>query len=201
MFYREGPDLIEELKSDGHRIFLDLKLHDIPTTVERAMTNIAKLNVDLINVHALGGKTMMEKAIEGLEKGTESGKVRPRCIGVTHLTSSTPRMISDELKMGLGLNEHVLHLAKLSQESGLDGVVCSALEVGDILKESGPDFLTVTPGIRLLSDSKDDQHRTVTPSEANQIGSGAIVVGRGITRAENVVEAYQMYKKEWGSGS
>ncbi|MBM7095835.1 orotidine-5'-phosphate decarboxylase [Bacillus sp. H-16] len=197
LFYREGPVFIEELKSHGHSIFLDLKLHDIPTTVERAMTNIARLEVDLVNVHALGGRQMMQQALEGLEKGTPAGKNRPQCIGVTHLTSSTEEMISSELGIKTDLNEHVLHLAKLTNQSGLDGVVCSAHEVEEIKRAIGSEFLTVTPGIRLKSDSADDQHRIVTPKEASRIGSGAIVVGRGITRAQDVKKAYRAYNNEW----
>ncbi|WP_245415703.1 orotidine-5'-phosphate decarboxylase [Alteribacter populi] len=197
LFYREGPVLVEELKAEGHQVFLDLKLHDIPTTVERAMTNLAKLEVDLVNVHALGGQKMMSRAREGLEKGTAAGKRRPSCIAVTHLTSTDETMLQREWHIHESLQEHVLHLASLSNESGMDGVVCSALEAKAITERLGKAFLTVTPGIRLASDDKQDQQRVVTPAEARKMNCSAIVVGRGITRADAPKAAYTEYLTEW----
>lgn len=197
LFYKEGPRMIEEIKSMGHHIFLDLKLHDIPVTVKRAMSSLASLEVDLVNVHALGGKAMMEGALEGLEAGTRSGKARPKCIAVTQLTSSTDEMVRAEQLGSVSLQQSVEHLAGLTNEAGLDGVVCSVHEVERIRELVRSDFLTVTPGIRLLGDNAHDQHRVATPAIAREKGSNFIVVGRSITRAENPVEAYGKVQKEW----
>ncbi|MBD1379964.1 orotidine-5'-phosphate decarboxylase [Bacillus sp. IB182487] len=197
LFYQEGPEIIHYLKNEGHRIFLDLKLHDIPHTVCQAMKGLAKLNVDLVNVHAAGGKRMMEAAIEGLEAGTQSGFSRPSCIGVTQLTSTSSSMLKEELLIERDLDETVFHYGKLAFESGLDGVVCSVHEVKTIHEKISPSFLTVTPGIRLNEDRADDQVRVATPGYARSTGTSAIVVGRSITRAAEPFNAYLKVNDEW----
>ncbi|WP_100373264.1 orotidine-5'-phosphate decarboxylase [Bacillus sp. FJAT-45037] len=197
LFYQEGPAIIEELKGDGHRIFLDLKLHDIPNTVNRAMRVLARLEIDLVNVHAAGGGKMMEAAREGLEAGTLSGMTRPKLLAVTQLTSTDQMMVTEELLINRPLEEVVAIYAKNAQRSGLDGVVCSALEVPLLHETCGSDFLTVTPGIRQLHDDRSDQHRVVTPQKARQLGSWGIVVGRSITQAEDPFLTYVTMKKEW----
>ncbi|WP_044893827.1 orotidine-5'-phosphate decarboxylase [Bacillus alveayuensis] len=200
LYYQEGPAIISYLKEQGQQIFLDLKLHDIPNTVKQAMKGIARLGVDLINVHAAGGMKMMEAALEGLEVGTETGKRRPYCIAVTQLTSTSEQMLHDELLIERSLEETVLHYASLAQKSGLDGVVCSAKEVPLIRERLGAAFLTVTPGIRFSADEKNDQVRVVTPYEAKLLGASAIVVGRSITMAANPYEAYKQLQQEWNGG-
>jgi orotidine-5'-phosphate decarboxylase len=200
LYYQEGPAIISYLKEQGQQIFLDLKLHDIPNTVKQAMKGIARLGVDLINVHAAGGMKMMEAALEGLEVGTETGKRRPYCIAVTQLTSTSEQMLHDELLIERSLEETVLHYASLAQKSGLDGVVCSAKEVPLIRERLGAAFLTVTPGIRFSADEKNDQVRVVTPYEAKLLGASAIVVGRSITKAANPYEAYKQLQQEWNGG-
>lgn len=197
LFYREGASLIYELKEQGHDLFLDLKLHDIPTTVKRAMTQLANLNVDLVNVHALGGVDMMKAAKEGLYSGTPMGKTPPPCIAVTQLTSTTTEMLANELAVPTPLDEHVIHLCNQVSKAELAGVVCSALEVTKIQQQFTPSFLTVTPGIRRSEDAADDQIRVVTPERAKELGSSAIVVGRGITRAKDPAYAYHQYAREW----
>lgn len=197
LFYAEGPSIISELKEQGHSIFLDLKLHDIPNTVKSAMKRLAGLGVDLVNVHAAGGRVMMEAALEGLEAGTPPRSVRPKCIAVTQLTSTSEVVMQQELLIHHPLEEVVLHYASLTQKSGLDGIVCSALEASMVKEKLGEGFLTVTPGIRMNTDSQDDQKRVVTPSEARSLGAGAIVVGRSITRANNPLNAYKMMKSAW----
>lgn len=197
-YFQYGPGLVERLKDQGHRVFLDLKLHDIPNTVGKAMKGLASLEVDLINVHANGGRRMMNAAVEGLEAGTASGIRRPLCIGVTQLTSSSEQMIKKELNCALNMKESVVSLARLSKDSGLDGVVSSALEVPDIKEACGLDFLTVTPGIRLEGDLAGDQNRVCTPSKARVLGSDYIVVGRSITASSSPLEAYEKLKSEWG---
>jgi orotidine-5'-phosphate decarboxylase len=200
LYYQEGPAIIYYLKEQNHRIFLDLKLHDIPNTTKRAMQGLARLGVDLVNVHAAGGTTMMEAALEGLESGTPSGERRPYCIAVTQLTSTSEQMLRKQLLIEHSMEETVLHYASLSHQSGLDGVVCSAKEVPLIRKHLGSPFLTVTPGIRFAADEKNDQVRVVTPYEARQLGVSAIVVGRSITRAANPYAAYQQLQREWNGG-
>lgn len=195
LFYQEGPSIVHELKEQGHEIFLDLKLHDIPNTVKSAMKRLAGLGCDMVNVHAAGGKAMMEAAREGLEAGS-SGK-RPSCIAVTQLTSTSEQQMKSEQLIPASLNESVLHYAKLAKEAGLDGVVCSSLEAREISSRIGSSFLTVTPGIRLLSDDSGDQKRVATPEFARQEGASAIVVGRSITRAENPFEKYIQCKQSW----
>lgn len=200
LYYREGAPLIYELKEQGHDIFLDLKLHDIPTTVFRAMKQLAELEVDIVNMHAMGGVDMMKAAKEGLAEGAKSANLMPKCIAVTQLTSTTEEMMQQGLLTSASLDEHVLHLCKQAEMAGLDGVVCSAQEVDMIHRKISPSFLTVTPGIRRKEDAKDDQKRIVTPQEAAKLGSDAIVVGRGITRAEDPLQAYREYKREWEMG-
>lgn len=197
LYYSEGPEIIRTLKQAGHHIFLDLKLHDIPNTVKSAMKQLAKLGVDMVNVHAAGGSKMMKDAIEGLEAGTPKGENRPICIAVTQLTSTSEEQMQKEQWIEKPLNETIVHFAKLAKESGLDGVVCSALEVPMIREAVGEDFYTVTPGIRMKSSSIDDQVRVVTPDDARKLGSSYIVVGRNITKAKNPSEAYQQVLKLW----
>ncbi|WP_099225301.1 orotidine-5'-phosphate decarboxylase [Listeria costaricensis] len=195
LFYAEGTPLIELLKKSGHEIFLDLKLHDIPNTVQRAMQVLAGLGVDLINVHAAGGKQMMEAALSGLEKGA-SGK-RPKLIAVTQLTSTSEIDMQQEQGIQMSLLDSVLKYSRLSYEAGLDGVVCSAFEAQAIKQATTADFLCVTPGIRLEKGEADDQKRVMTPSEARQNGASQIVVGRPITQAADPAAAYQQVLKEW----
>lgn len=197
LFYQEGPSIISHIKQLGHDIFLDLKLHDIPNTVKQAMRGLAKLDVDLVNVHAAGGKKMMTAAIQGLIEGTPAGKKRPTCIAVTQLTSTSQEMVQDELLIDRNLDDVVLHYAKLAKESGLDGVVCSTHEVEMLNEKIGDSFITVTPGIRMKDDSADDQTRIATPDQAHELGSTAIVVGRSITKQQNPYEAYLHVKKSW----
>jgi orotidine-5'-phosphate decarboxylase len=197
LYYQEGPAIIAYLKEQGHQIFLDLKLHDIPNTVKQAMKGLARLGVDLINVHGAGGVKMMEAALEGLETGKEAGKERPLCIAVTQLTSTSEQILHDELLIERSMEETVLHYASLAKKSGLDGVVCSAKEVPLIRKRLGEEFLIVTPGIRFATDDKNDQIRVVTPFQAKQLGTSAIVVGRSITKAANPYEAYKQLQREW----
>ena len=197
LFYQEGPAIIHELKEKDHQIFLDLKLHDIPNTVYGGMKSLARLGCDLVNVHAAGGKEMMMAAIEGLESGTDAGKKRPNIIAVTQLTSTSEQQMKSEQLIDKPLHESVLNYASLAQSAGLDGVVCSSHETSLIRDELGSDFLAVTPGIRLSSDSVGDQKRVATPQFARESGASAIVVGRGITKAENPLESYLLYKQAW----
>lgn len=197
LFYSEGPSIIEELKKQGHHIFLDLKLHDIPNTVKSSMNVLAGLGCDLVNVHAAGGSEMMSAALEGLESGTAPGQKRPCCIAVTQLTSTSEIQVKQEQQIEAGLQESVLNYAKLAQKSGLDGVVCSTHEAGLIHERFGTDFITVTPGIRPTESSLQDQKRTATPEFARKQGVSAIVVGRPITRAANPLESYLAIKNEW----
>ncbi|EAD3256211.1 orotidine-5'-phosphate decarboxylase [Listeria monocytogenes] len=196
LFYSNGPIIVEKIKQQNHEIFLDLKLHDIPNTVKSAMVGLAKLGVDMVNVHAAGGKNMMEAALEGLEIGSGSGK-RPKIIAVTQLTSTSEASMQSEQLIKTSLLESVLHYSALTNQAGLNGVVCSALEAEAIKQQNGADFLRVTPGIRLASDAADDQIRVVTPEKARLIGSTDIVVGRSITRANDPVAAYNQVLKEW----
>lgn len=189
LFYSAGPQIIEKIKEKGHDIFLDLKLHDIPNTVKSAMKNLAKLDVDIVNLHCAGGKEMMKAAIEGLEEG-KIGDKRPLCIGVTQLTSTSKEIMNNDLLIEGEVLDAVLHYAKNAKESGLDGVVCSVHESRKIHEVCGEDFLTVTPGIRLSEDSKDDQKRVATPKLALEQGSSYIVVGRSIIKAENPYDTY-----------
>lgn len=193
LFYQEGPQLINAIKGRGHDVFLDLKLHDIPNTVGKAMEGLAKLNVDLVNVHAAGGTKMMSEAIKGLRKNNQHTKI----IAVTQLTSTTEDMLHQEQNIQTTIEEAVLNYATLAKNAGLDGVVCSPLESRMLTEELGESFLKVTPGIRPKGASKNDQHRITTPEEARQLGSTHIVVGRPITQSENPVESYQKIKESW----
>ena len=196
LFYGSGLEIIKEIKKRGHKIFLDLKLHDIPNTVKKAMANLARLGVDIINLHAAGGSKMMAAALEGLTEGSE-GKDRPLLIAVTQLTSTSKEMMNAEQRIEGEVIDSVVNYAKVAQSAGLDGVVCSPLEVIKVKENCGKEFVTVTPGIRLKSNNADDQVRITTPSMAREIGSDYIVVGRPITQAENPVEAYKQIKKEF----
>ena len=191
LFYGEGIEMVKMIKEMGHNIFLDLKLHDIPNTVKSAMKQLAKLDVDMVNVHDSGGKAMMKAAIEGLEEG-KIGKERPKCIAVTCLTSLDQEVLNDELLIEKPLEEVVLKWANNAKEAGLDGVVCSPLESKIIHDNLGVDFLTVTPGIRLTSDNVNDQKRVTTPAMARELTSSYIVVGRTITSSD---DPYATYKK------
>lgn len=182
--YAEGLDLVREIKAMGHDVFLDLKLHDIPNTVKGGMKNLAKLGVDMTNVHAAGGIEMMKAAKAGLEEGAPEGK-RPLLIAVTQLTSTSKEAMNNEQGIPGEVIDSVVRYAKNAKEAGLDGVVCSVHEVKAIKEACGPEFLTVTPGIRLADDSVDDQKRVATPEYAREQGSDYIVVGRSITRAKD----------------
>ncbi|MED1810116.1 orotidine-5'-phosphate decarboxylase [Bacillus subtilis] len=197
LFYQEGPSIVKQLKERNCELFLDLKLHDIPTTVNKAMKRLASLGVDLVNVHAAGGKKMMQAALEGLEEGTPAGKKRPSLIAVTQLTSTSEQIMKDELLIEKSLIDTVVHYSKQAEESGLDGVVCSVHEAKAIYQTVSPSFLTVTPGIRMTEDAANDQVRVATPAIAREKGSSAIVVGRSITKAEDPVKAYKAVRLEW----
>ncbi|WP_251549094.1 orotidine-5'-phosphate decarboxylase [Neobacillus muris] len=201
LYYQEGPSIINLLKEQGHQVFLDLKLHDIPNTVYRAMKGLARLNCDLVNVHAAGGWEMMESAMEGLEAGTSAGGKRPSCIAVTQLTSTSEVQMQKEQLIQATLMESVLHYASLTKTAGLDGVVCSAQEAAAIRQQIGPDFLTVCPGIRLKSDQTGDQKRVSSPEFAKEAGVSAIVVGRSITKAVDPLENYHQWIQVWGGAA
>jgi orotidine-5'-phosphate decarboxylase len=192
LFYAEGPDMVRRLKDRGHRIFLDLKLHDIPNTVEKAMRQLAALGADIVNVHAAGGSRMMAAAKQGLAEGARAAGLdsEPLLIAVTQLTSTDETMLRDELLIDGEMKDVVSHYALSARNAGLDGVVCSPLESPVIHDVCGGDFLTVTPGIRLAGDSADDQTRITTPARAKELGSDFIVVGRSITRADDPEGAY-----------
>ena len=194
LFYSEGPDIVREIKNRGHKIFLDLKLHDIPNTVEKAMASLSKLDVDMCNVHAAGTKAMMEAAVRGL---TREDGTRPLLIAVTQLTSTSQERMRDELLINEDLDKVVLKYAENAEEAGLDGVVCSPLEAGKIHDTCGRKFLTVTPGIRFADAAKDDQVRITTPADAKRIGSDYIVVGRPVTKADDPVKAYERVCKDF----
>ncbi|WP_158737645.1 orotidine-5'-phosphate decarboxylase [Alteribacillus sp. YIM 98480] len=195
LFYREGPALVEEWKEVGHQLFLDLKLHDIPNTVKAAAKQLASLQVDLMTVHASGGIKMMEAAREGLVSGANNKT--PDCIAVTQLTSTSEKMMKNELAIEKSLQDTVIHYAANAKQAGLQGVVCSAHEAPFIKQHVSSDFACVTPGIRLSNNSADDQKRVVTPGEASELGSDAIVVGRSITRADSPYQQYNEMKKQW----
>ena len=188
LFYAEGPQIVKEIKERGHKIFLDLKLCDIPNTVRKSMAVLSGLGVDMCNVHAFGTKAMMEAAIEGLSQGADK---RPLLIAVTQLTSTSEERMKNDLLINEKLEDVVLHYAKNAAESGLDGVVCSPLEAGSVKNKCGKGFLTVTPGIRFADGDVCDQVRITTPEKAKEIGSDYIVVGRPITAAEDPVASYR----------
>lgn len=188
LFYAEGPDIVRQIHARGHRIFLDLKLHDIPNTVKKAMAALSALDVDIINLHAAGTKAMMSAALEGL---TRPDGTRPLLIAVTQLTSTDQERMDRELLIHAPIDEVVLHYARNARDAGLDGVVCSPLEAGSIHARCGADFLTVTPGVRFADGESGDQKRVTTPEHAREIGSDYIVVGRPITQADDPVAAYR----------
>ena len=187
LFYSAGPDIVREIKARGHKIFLDLKLHDIPNTVRKAMKVLSELDVDMTNVHAAGTVAMMKAAVEGL---TRPDGTRPLLIAVTQLTSTSEEAMQDELLIGAGINETIVKYARNAKEAGLDGVVCSPLEAGMVKAACGSAFMAVTPGIRFADAAADDQVRITTPARAREIGSDYIVVGRPITAAPDPVAAY-----------
>ena len=194
LFYAEGPSIVKEIKKRGHKIFLDLKLHDIPNTVKKAMNVLSNLDVDICNLHAGGTVSMMEAALEGLvrEDGT-----RPLLIAVTQLTSTDQERMEKDLLIQGNIADVVMHYAKNAKIAGLDGVVCSPLEAGKVHEVCGNEFLTVTPGVRFADGDIGDQKRVMTPAEANKIGSDYIVVGRPITAADDPVAAYERCMNEF----
>ena len=194
LYYAEGPSIVKEIKRRGHKIFLDLKLHDIPNTVKKAMAVLSRLDVDMTNLHASGTKAMMEAAIEGLTKPDGS---RPLLIAVTQLTSTSQERMENDLLIKEPIDKVVMHYAKCASEAGLDGVVCSPLEAGKVHDKCGKNFVTVTPGVRFADGDKGDQVRVMTPADAKAIGSDYIVVGRPITAAEDPVAAYERCVREF----
>ncbi len=194
LFYAEGPEIVREIKARGHKIFLDLKLCDIPNTVKKSMNVLSRLDVDMCNLHAFGTKAMMEAALEGLvrEDGT-----RPILIAVTQLTSTSEERMREDQLINEPLDKVVMHYAKCVADCGLDGVVCSPLEAGKVKETCGEKFLTVTPGVRFADGDVGDQVRITTPEKAKEIGSDYIVVGRPITQADDPVAAYERCVKEF----
>ena len=194
LFYAEGPQIVREIKARGHKIFLDLKLHDIPNTVKKAMAVLSRLDVDMTNLHAAGTISMMEAAIEGL---TRPDGTRPMLIAVTQLTSTDQERMTRDLLIDAPIDEVVMHYAHNAKIAGLDGVVCSPLEAGKVHDRCGSDFCTVTPGVRFADGDIGDQKRVMTPAEAKKIGSDYIVVGRPITAAADPVAAYRRCVEEF----
>ena len=194
LFYAEGPQVVREIKARGHKIFLDLKLHDIPNTVKKAMAVLSRLDVDMVNLHAAGTRAMMEAALEGLTRPDGS---RPLLLAVTQLTSTSQERMTQELLIDRPLDQVVLAYAKNAAAAGLDGVVCSPLEAGQVHAACGEKFLTVTPGVRFADGDVGDQVRVTTPERARQLGSDYIVVGRPITQAADPVAAYRRAVKEF----
>lgn len=194
LFYAEGPEIVRQIKARGHKIFLDLKLHDIPNTVKKAMAVLSRLDVDICNLHAAGTIPMMEAALEGL---TRPDGTRPLLIAVTQLTSTDQETMERDLLIKEKIDDVVIHYAQNAAKAGLDGVVCSPLEAGKVHESCGSGFLTVTPGVRFADGAKGDQKRVMTPAQAKEIGSDYIVVGRPITAAENPVAAYERCVKEF----
>ena len=188
LFYAEGPEIVREIKRRGHKIFLDLKLHDIPNTVKKSMNVLSRLDVDMTNLHAAGTVSMMEAALEGL---TRPDGTRPLLIAVTQLTSTDQQRMEDDLLIHEPIDKVVMHYAANAKRAGLDGVVCSPLEAQKVHETCGEKFLTVTPGVRFADGDIGDQKRVMTPAEAKKIGSDYIVVGRPITAAEDPVAAYR----------
>lgn len=194
LYYAEGPQIVKDIKARGHKIFLDLKLHDIPNTVKKAMSVLSKLDVDICNLHAAGTRRMMEAALEGL---TREDGTRPLLIAVTQLTSTDEEAMQKELLIEKPLDEVVMSYAKNASDAGLDGVVCSPLEAGKVHAVCGESFLTVTPGVRFADGDIGDQKRVTTPEKAKELGSDYIVVGRPITQAADPVAAYRRCVKEF----
>ena len=188
LYYAEGPSIVKEIKKRGHKIFLDLKLHDIPNTVKKSMAVLSRLDVDMTNLHASGTVAMMEAALEGL---TRPDGTRPMLIAVTQLTSTSEERMKEDLLINEPIDKVVMHYASRAKVAGLDGVVCSPLEAEKVHNACGKDFVTVTPGVRFADGDKGDQVRVMTPAEAKRIGSDYIVVGRPITAAEDPVAAYE----------
>ena len=194
LFYAEGPQIVRDIKARGHKIFLDLKLHDIPNTVGKAMRVLSNLDADIVNLHAAGTAAMMKAALEGL---TRPDGTRPLLIAVTQLTSTDEQTMRSELLIGRPLDEVVMCYARNAASAGLDGVVCSPLEAGKVHEKCGADFLTVTPGVRFADGEVGDQKRVTTPAQARELGSDYIVVGRPITKADDPVAAYRRCVKEF----
>ena len=194
LFYAEGPEIVREIKRRGHKIFLDLKLCDIPNTVMKAMAVLSRLDVDMVNLHAFGTVEMMRAALKGL---TRPDGTRPLLIAVTQLTSTSEERMQRELLIGASINDTIVHYARNTREAGLDGVVCSPLEAGVVHEACGADFLTVTPGVRFAGGDVGDQVRVTTPARAREIGSDFIVVGRPITAADDPVAAYRRAVSEF----
>lgn len=194
LFYAEGPEIVREIKRRGHKIFLDLKLHDIPNTVKKSMSVLSKLDVDMTNLHAAGTIDMMKAALEGLTR--EDGS-RPILIAVTQLTSTSEERMQNELLINASINDTIVKYAQNAKEAGLDGVVCSPLEAGMVKDACSKDFITVTPGVRFADGEVGDQVRVTTPEKAKEIGSDYIVVGRPITQADDPVAAYRRCCKEF----
>ena len=194
LYYAEGPAIVREIKARGHKIFLDLKLHDIPNTVKKAMSVLSNLDVDMCNLHAAGTVAMMEGALAGL---TRADGTRPLLIAVTQLTSTSEERMREDLLIERPLDEVVMHYASRAAKAGLDGVVCSPLEAGKVHETCGEKFLTVTPGVRFADGEVGDQVRVTTPARARELGSDFIVVGRPITQAADPVAAYRRCVKEF----
>ena len=194
LFYAEGPQIVRDIKARGHKVFLDLKLHDIPNTVQKAMRVLSGLDADIVNLHAAGTAAMMRAALEGL---TRPDGTRPLLIAVTQLTSTDEQTMRSELLIGLPMDEVVMRYARNAAAAGLDGVVCSPLEAGKVHEKCGADFLTVTPGVRFADGEAGDQKRVTTPARARELGSDYIVVGRPITGAADPVAAYRRCVKEF----
>lgn len=194
LFYAEGPSIVKEIKKRGHKIFLDLKLHDIPNTVKKSMAVLSKLDVDMTNLHAAGTIEMMKAAAEGL---TREDGTRPLLIAVTQLTSTSEQRMQDELLINASINDTIVKYAGNAKEAGLDGVVCSPLEAGMVKDYCGREFMTVTPGVRFADGDVGDQVRVTTPAKSKEIGSDYIVVGRPITAADDPVEAYRRCVSEF----
>lgn len=194
LYYAEGPSIVREIKKRGHKIFLDLKLHDIPNTVKKAMAVLSKLDVDMTNLHAAGTIDMMKAALEGL---TRADGTRPILIAVTQLTSTSEERMQKELLINASIDDTIVKYAKNAKEAGLDGVVCSPLEAGMVKSACAADFLTVTPGVRFADGDVGDQVRVTTPAKAKEIGSDYIVVGRPITAADDPVAAYRRCVEEF----
>ena len=194
LYYAEGPAIVRQIKARGHKIFLDLKLHDIPNTVKKAMAVLSRLDVDICNLHAAGTTAMMEAALEGL---TRPDGTRPLLIAVTQLTSTDQAAMEQDLMIHAPMEQVVMHYAETAKRAGLDGIVCSPLEAGRVHERCGRDFLTVTPGVRFADGDAGDQKRVMTPAAAREIGSDYIVVGRPITAAADPVAAYERCVREF----